>query len=369
MHFWRALQPLMDFVLDMDAGMDKKGTCPPQQADDGAHRCNVRIANLFLPCIGLLLMERHSIISANSSKVPEKLRRSFNGYVMRFSEKFGDEEDWVNDKMTSVERSRVALVLLKVGIISFLHDGQKEDKGNASENESASITYSTLHSLRGAHFRMGPKVKCDDLLAKMTRYEDNEEDSLRRKGRIRDRDEDTHPCGNPIVELINDDIIQYVFTFLGYKKLVQMTTICKSWRKIGNENMLWKQHFQKRFRPIFLEQFLQPSISPTIRSAFIHRYCPQQHELSWLDLFRDKRNRERTLRSKVSKDGWKHQGCNVLNCRVIIRKKEDIEKHTQVHQRDVMKKIEIIQRAEERRRLQKLKKQSRKDETKKQKIS
>ena len=165
------------------------------------------------------------------------------------------------------------------------------------------------------------------------------------KRKIRGREDDFSE--EPIMNYINDDITRIVFSYLGYKLLVRATSVCRSWRTIGNSSLYWEPHFTKRFRPIFLETMIPPSTRQDLRNAFIHRYC-QRQSIHWRHRFDQQRQRDRSL-NRVSASGWKHRYCRVFGCNVVIRKKEDEKKHMQVHLKDIQKKLGIIERAEQRR--------------------
>ena len=109
--FWCGLKPLLDLILK--SSDDKTGEVMYQDHSD----FHQKFEGILLSHIGLMLMKRFSVLE--SAALGES-RRSFNGYVFRLSEKFGDRAHvWLNDRMTLLEREQVILVLRRWVLLLF----------------------------------------------------------------------------------------------------------------------------------------------------------------------------------------------------------------------------------------------------------
>eukprot|EP00554_Chaetoceros_debilis_P000547 CAMPEP_0194098648 /NCGR_PEP_ID=MMETSP0149-20130528/58489_1 /TAXON_ID=122233 /ORGANISM="Chaetoceros debilis, Strain MM31A-1" /LENGTH=817 /DNA_ID=CAMNT_0038784705 /DNA_START=113 /DNA_END=2563 /DNA_ORIENTATION=+ len=265
--FWCGLKPLLDLILK--SSDDKTGKVMYQDHSD----FHQKFEGILLSHIGLMLMKRFSVLE---SAALSESRRLFNGYVFRLSEKFGDRAHvWLNDRMTLLEREQVILVLQKVGIITFFA-GLETTDANASNGLGETLFASDrLCSLRGAYIRMGPKVECGSLLSDHTQT--NILDDPRKRG---GRERENYLLSTQIMDYLNDDIIREIFSCLGYKKLSHLTSVCKAWHLIGNQNSLWEQHYKRRFRPQLLEQLVPTSVCLPVRRAFILKHC-ERKELNW----------------------------------------------------------------------------------------
>jgi hypothetical protein len=331
--FLRGLRPLFDLSLRLNDQMN-----PDAELDPVTNK----ILKELLTSIGILMVKWYFMISTKQPSNEAQL--AFNGYVLRFSDEFGSIDKWLDDRMSAKERSLVTSTLQKLGI-SSIFDSIEEDVGEEVEGCKKDLwIYDEAHSMRAAYIRMGPKVKSKNLFS--DGIIETKQDTMISKRKTRCREDSI--CEEPILDFINDDITRVIFSYLGYKLLVRATSVCRSWKTIGNESMYWEPHFLRRFRPIFLEDMIPASINTAVKQAFIVKHC-QRQALNWRRHFNEERRREKSLQSRISKAGWKHRHCRVFGCNVVIRKKEDEKKHDQVHLKDTQKKLAIIERAEKRR--------------------
>jgi len=359
---WRGLRPLFDMALslyeqethisDLERGCANNTTTP--------------LTRELLKTIGLLLVTRSNIIRSNTAS--NDIQLSFNSYIIRFSEAFGNRNDWLDARMTCIEQSQIVAVLQKLGILSFIDKSGQLEEYNEMKEES--WFYNEKHSVRAAHLRMGPRVLQDLHIFSNPYHQEalTEESSKRQRNRRR---EDSI-CGEPIMDYISDDVTLVIFSYLGYKLLARVTSVCKSWHDIGNTNLLWKEHYLRRFQPISLETLLPDSIKATMRVLFYAKHCEQEN-FHWRRLFNQSKEKEKTLKFKLS-SGFRRRCCRVIGCNVVMRKREDEKNHMCVHFKDVAKKLGVLERAEARR-LSKLEKEEsekkeigRRSQTKKRKI-
>ncbi|KIC76886.1 hypothetical protein DB41_DZ00080 [Neochlamydia sp. TUME1] len=52
----------------------------------------------------------------------------------------------------------------------------------------------------------------------------------------------------PSIKTIPEEVIVHIFSFLSPKELVNAQQVCKHWKRIGNEETLWKRHHQQHFK-------------------------------------------------------------------------------------------------------------------------
>ncbi len=138
--------------------------------------------------------------------------------------------------------------------------------------------------------------------------------------------------------------------------LVRVSGVCKLWNRIANDNFFWKLHYQRRFRLTKLEDLLPDGVDQSIKTAFIQKHTKKQNNVNWRKVFDNKWQKERSLRSKVSSDGWKFRTCDLLCCLTVLPNKARKEKHYQVHLKNVMKEVDGLTRAAKKREVQQLSK-------------
>jgi len=345
----RALFPLMNAVLNL---IDHEHGYACLELDDNKTETKYLVKEL-LKSIGVILSCKGSLIQKMLQCI--NTRMTFNHYVIRLSEAFGQKGIWLDGRMSNLEQNQITSCLQKLGILSFFDEDCVENED--IERKEGFWLYDDMYSVRAAHLRMGPKVASSLKIFSDTHEPD--EQPMVKKRKIRSREDSISE--EPLMEYINCDLLGVIFSFLSYKTLSRATLVCKSWRAVGNQNFLWNLHYERRFKPIFLENLLSSSVSPAIKNAFKAKHS-RLEDVNWKHVFIQNKNRERPLMFKLSCGGWRHRYCRVFECRVILRKKNDEEKHMNVHKRDVLKKLAVVERAEERRRT-KLEKQRKSKET------
>lgn len=331
---WRGMKPLFDLVLSLN---DK--TKIGSNADADGQRTN--IGREILLSIGFILVERGCCITKAHASTNVQL--AFNSYVLRFAEEFGSADKWLDSKMSTLQKGRIITALQTLGILSFF-DSLGAESAFIEDGIDNLWIYDESLSVKAAYFRVGPIVHDQKLFSEKNSFE-IEENAITTRNH-REREDST--TGEPIMNYINDDITRVIFSFLGYKLLVRATSTCKLWNSIGNDNVFWEPHYKKRFKPIFLEEMIPRSTNVTTKQDFISKHC-RREVINWRLVFNNMRNIDKTLCLKVSKSGWKHRHCRVFGCTTVIRRKEDETKHAKLHQKDIQKKIAVIERAEKRR--------------------
>lgn len=126
-----------------------------------------------------------------------------------------------------------------------------------------------------------------------------------------------------ILEYLHDDITRIIFSFMGYKRMARVMSVCKSWHRLGKKSQyLWKDFYMKRWPNYILSEDSVTTSEPT----------PNQTNLDWNQLFVKKWKIERSVRSKFNKDmSWKFQVCHYVECNKISRTKLMWDKHMKWH--------------------------------------
>ena len=347
---WRGIKPLFDMVLSLH---DKMITLSLEKGIETRPKSTTTtdLIRELLQTIGVLLLRWGTILQ--SDKVGTGIQLNFNSYILRFSEAFEDKNSWLDARMSSVTQSQIVAVLQKVGILSFI-DESEGDLITYDDILEGAWLYDEQHSVRAAHLRMGPRVLQDQQIFTNSDRQDTSTEEPTRKRKNRSREDSF--CGEPILDYINDDITFVIFSYLGYKTLTRATSVCKSWRYVGNNNLFWETHYLRRFKPIFLETLLSETINPKMKMLFLAKHC-QRENVYWRHVFNHAKEKEQSLKFKVISDGWRHRCCRVFGCNAVMKKRDTEAKHMPVHHKDVAKKLGVLERAETRR-LSKLEKEA-----------
>ena len=348
--YWRGMKPLFDMVLSLH---DKMTALSLEKGIDTRPKSTMAtdLIKELLQTIGVLLLRWSTIVQ--SGKLDPGIQLHFNSYILRFSEAFEDTNSWLDAKISFVTQSQIVAVLQKVGILSFV-DEFEGDLVKYDGMQDVAWIYDEQHSARAAHLRMGPRVLQDQQIFTNSDWQETsiEDSTKKRKNRPR---EDSF-CGEPILDYINDDITFVIFSYLGYKLLARATSVCKSWRDIGNNNLLWETYYMRRFKPIFFETLLSETINPEMKVLFIAKHC-QRENVYWRHVFNHAKEKEQSLKFKVTSNGLRHRCCRVFGCNVVMKKRDAEAKHMHVHHKDAAMKVGVLERAEKRR-LAKLEKES-----------
>jgi len=391
---WNGVRPLVILALELDSVIKQdpsadKITNAVKYSDDGfisricrmelgrlrdsSHTLEVTV-NYLLRCIGYLLVRRKSVLF--HCQVPTETKSSLNACVVHCSEVFGDQKFWTHDKMTESERTQLIFTLQFIGVLSFVEinysDDDSIDPKQSNEDQLRTINnkdkyeewpipeqsnedqlrtistkdkyeewpFAAISSMRAALVRIGPKVKSPLIFTRIISDDnaDNPQTITKKNGRQR---EDSM-VGEPLMDYIDNDPLRVIFSFFGYKQLVRMTSVCKKWNEIGNENQFWRNFYIKRFKSIFPEDHLL--VEPSIRESFIQRYCLRD----WRRIFDKKWLKERSLRGKFTKIGrslWKRKVCNMIGCLVSHTNDSHRYVHQKGHTDDIEKKVAVVKRA------------------------
>jgi len=351
---WPAIRELIEIALALEE--EYRGYQSLEIENDDTEKSKRRLEkdtkreiNFVLRCVSHLLVKRHYYLSnnhTNNDNMPK-----YNECIIKCSDIFHDSSSWIHPSMTIEEQKEIVFVLQKLGILSFLDNVFEHEENEIADEEINKSNHNKFFywpffdTVRHASSRMGPKVRCPIIFSNHEGRKANEDKS----GCIQKREREDSMSEECILEHLHEDITKHIFSFLGYKKLVRVSGVCKLWNRIANDSFFWKFHYHKRFKVLNLDDLLPDSVDQDIRTTLIEKDQKRLHDMNWRRLFDSKWQKERSLRSKVSPHGWKVRTCDVLSCLTVLPSKTRKEKHYQVHLRNTMKQVDILTRAKKRR--------------------
>ena len=307
---WVALHPLVKHAIhvcnsQMLLEADASSQIPAADNTDIRH---------VLRCFSYILCRRRHVLADTIEN-----DRMWRELVTKLSLVFSDAKWWISQDMTVHERQETLRTLQAVGIVGFLEafDMSNEDCWESSTKTTA-WPYTKIVGIRAAHRRMGPNVTREDLLSK---HAIPKRIRASPKSVIRGRNEsDDRLVGAPIMSYLNDDVLKIVFSFLGYKRLVRASGICKTWRALAEDDSLWAQAYSSRF-----------GIREDDKDAAACITRGESRLGSWKMVFTGKALAEKELRFKRHSSGWKHRTCEYIGCLMVIRSPGQLTRHYGTH--------------------------------------
>ena len=199
--------------------------------------------------------------------------------------------------------------------------------------------FAASNSLRSAFMRM----KHNSVMARNSKYNDTGilpdgsdllsniafEDKLsNRLGDSCDSSTVSTP-GVPIMDYLQTDLVQILFSFCGFKRLVKLREVCKTWKDISDSSdWLWYSAYKSRFG------LLPQDPHATSRS---------KHD--WKELFRAKWLAEKNLRFRRNHgSGWKYRTCQYIGCLAIVKSAKMQKQHYESHVRKEHRQREHAER-------------------------
>lgn len=116
---------------------------------------------------------------------------------------------------------------------------------------------------------------------------------------------------------LHDDVVRLFFSFLGYKRLVKIRQVCRNWKRLADEDELWKTQYRERFG---------------LHSADATIF------LSWKPLYMRKWLTQRDVRFQRDRNGWKVRVCHRVGCMHVVKTQLAWEKHQRGHESMTKKK-------------------------------
>lgn len=307
--FWEALQPLMRQVTRY---CDSKLASQEELNTETSERVRLILRSFSY----ILCHRRHSLCSFEADPKWKKL-------VSKLAMAFEDEEWWLTNDMSPGDRKETLATLQAVGILGFLVNGEGKEE---SVEKCTPWPFIDVASIRSAHRRMGPDIGRHGLLSKPALRPTTPSRSVfRRKSKT-----DVCTTGVPIMDYLNDDLLRTTFSFLGYKRLVKASVICKAWKSLIDSDALWHQAYMARFTT---------------------RQDCESIDIRWKTAFRNKLFAEKALRFKRHPSGWKHRTCEHIGCLMVLRSPNQMTIHYRSHKKRTAKQHKKKRPTTKRRRL------------------
>jgi len=388
---WNGIRPLLITAFEMHSIMKHDSSTEPPAVEvnypeEERHPsdasitkiCRTRFHNLtkhpdalkdtvhtLLRCVGFLLVRRKSVLF--HERIPAPTPSSLGDYLVRSSAIFPDRRTWTHRTTTESERTRLVLTLQSIGVLSFVDDECSDDDGGggigvgstpsgaersaprSAVNDRDEWPFPAVSSMRAALGRIGPGVRCPPLFTTTTSADADDDDDFgapRREGttkRARRSRADSAMAGEPLMDYIDTDPLRIIFSFFGYKRLVRMTSVCKKWNAVGNEDRFWRSFYTGRFKAVFPED--HALVEPSLRGSFVRRYCVR----NWRRMFDRRWAKERAVRGKFGGGGGdllkRRVVCDVVGCVVACSIGFRTVLHKKSHGDDIEKKIGVLKRA------------------------
>jgi hypothetical protein len=302
--YWKALQPLVNHITRLcDAQLSLSATQTSNQESDTQTRHLLR-------CLSYILCRRRQLLVAIESDP------KFREFTLKLSLSFSDADWWTSNDMSQNEKEEILFTLQAFGILGFLSIFTGCD---SIESEQRTFPFPKIMGIRAAYRRMGPNVTREALLSN-PKVRPGAAALPHKQLHSRPSGPDDRIVGTPIMDHLNDDVLRIVFSFLGYKRLVKASGICKIWKLLTEDDALWFQAYAWRF-PI---QKQDKTIVYSVTRG-------DSKFKSWRTLFANKILAERALRFKRNSSGWKHRTCTHIGCLMVLKSPSQMTKHYGTH--------------------------------------
>jgi hypothetical protein len=366
---WKVAQPLFTFVVKVITSQ-KYGHGTTALSSTGissnAYHMHQDLVTFLLRCIGYVIVRRDNLTSvdqlisnsAHSSTINNESdsEQSFAFCILQLSLYFHDKAIWMYPTMSSIEKELLLSKLISLGVVSFIHDDTEDEsseylKDKEEQNDETEFPFPRTLSLRECYLRVGlvRHDKYHQLLTTQSRKMFANSSSSNQTVPTAKRSRIDSTSSDSLLEFLNDDVLRHVFSYLTYRRLADITRVCKIFYSLGNEDSFWKQFYMNRFKTISLEDFTDKNTNSAILTRFQEYDCTckkRRSKKSWRQLFEDKRMKERSLRSSFNREGWKHRTCNVVGCLTVLRNENRMKKHYEKHKLDVAKLIVSLEKSD-----------------------
>ena len=205
----------------------------------------------LLRAISYILLRRHNIITSScATRQPSKSLASAITEYKHFCQRLSQHKlrDWITADMSSTTREETVAVLQAEGILTmFLFDESDSDCESEEVAVDVDYPYPKRLSLRAAHSRLGPMENMNRLLSHRNAYLG-----------VPMEEETTNVCH---LAGAGEDILNNIFSFLGFRSLSRSSRVCKSWRRATNSNSLWAHLYFLRWRKATYNEELLQSVT------------------------------------------------------------------------------------------------------------
>ena len=366
-NFWKGIKPLLDTALFLNKQMNKSSNfCPTEQEKTstvsklmnqsdqyGPNRLTENeiiislIKWLLLNIAHVLVRRRHCLTSTACDREPIS---EWNDYILKYSLAFDDVNMWTDHCTSFDERVEITTTLQALGIISlFCHPRENNDKSHVIDSSSLGHQWpfpepSLISSVTRRAGRKGQydkllscqlegDLRTDNCIASTNTDEEQKTNNINTVGKVEER-------RIPMTNYIHSDMLNVVFSFLGYKSLNKVSCVSKEWNEMSREENLWRYCYMRKFKAKFHEQLLPKGLPCDLRSEMIKSFTILRG--SWRSLFASKWRREKCLRFNYDKDGRKCGTCDYIGCYEVSINQQEKEKHEKIHNNAVQNELRKV---------------------------
>ena len=283
---WEAIQPL---ILELKFFCDNGTSC----------KTSMNVVRPFLYCFASLLPHRGGILALNAT---------FVQLAAKLSLVFDEPDDWLEENMSEAQHEKILHALQVAGILGVCSDMNTSTREYLRSDESAPRQSFPLFRVR--FVAKGIYLVRTDLFSLLSRV-------------------NGVPClpsaklspSEPLMDRLNDDVLRRIFSFIGFKRLVQARLVSKQWKDVADSHTLWRRAYKRRY-----------GTSRHDELAKIDKGIP------WKLHFIDKFKTESLIDSRfnLNKNGefFKVRVCSFVGCQHIIKSKHQLKRHYAKHSSD-----------------------------------
>jgi hypothetical protein len=292
---WQGMLPLINklYIFCQDAHDN------PANNDSGR-------TTIFLRCFSYILTRRGNMLSWHSE---------FASLTAVLSLTFGNAAYWFHASLSEQQCDSLFQTLQKAGVFG-ISDGLLSLDWDQVKSDDNLFTepwpFSFDNSLRRVGISVDPFLKGRSLSALLSCLSPSNGVSeptlttgITLAGAAKAVPGDVH-----IMTTLNDDLIHHVFSFLDYKNLQVMRTVCKEWQTIADRSRMWNELFLNCFG------FEKDDVM-----------AKNYNDDRWKEHFKGRWIIERENRFKCSKTGWKYRVCGYVGCLQTLRSESQYKKH------------------------------------------
>jgi len=344
---WEAMQPLVHYV---------KNQC--QQDDDHKSLTDTPVPNLvtkLLPLLGYILSRRQRLLRSNEN---DDIHQEFASFVQFLSWAFGELNDWnlspeaTAEAVDSETEQQIIRTLQSLGIVSAFsilsedirrdecEESIEDDDDDAVSAALPPLSLPDAKGLRRAYQRMtflpsisvapcldydgSPLYKLDPRLVSNINHDKKQVPWSETKTEDAIVPPDVSP-GTPPLRYLDNDVLRNIFSFLGYKKLIKLRTVCRDWKEITDEDRFWKPLYEKRFGLMGYDESKEND-TKTVKAT------TEATAALWKSPFISKWFAQRQIRFKFNhKREYKFRICRHFDCHHVLsspyRENQHYEKH------------------------------------------
>ena len=294
----------------------------------------------LLRALSHIMVRRHNTLAGfNPGVISNQLLlnevKVYKGLCQRISMHFDSATSWIHPMMAENDKERVISVLQAEGILPlFCHEESDVEDQKCSPQSSLAAEeypYPKNLSMRSAHERMGPCQGFNRLLSHPSAYEQRlpSLECPPVNGSISSMLEDTTVCSFAV----DGDMLNSIFSFLGYRSLARASQCCKAWNTGANAPNLWAPLYFKKYkgRNPYFEEEGAAGIEIAKNDAYFAKFLAVQNTAdrqqlaiseavcyNWKYLFKSKYTTEKKCKTKT---------CDVIGCSYVIRRKDHAKSH------------------------------------------